>query len=172
MRTIVLPGYSLSNREWAEEIKQSLGDRHNVVIHIWKHWETGEQKDFSVKNEAEKVLSEIGKDNINIIAKSIGTLVAATLIDKISNNLNKIILCGIPVAFLKDNDLENKAYFNLKKLDHKNVLVIQNNKDPLATYSQIKEMFSKINPQIKVVGKDREDHSYPFFADFEDFLSK
>lgn len=168
MKTITLPGYSLSNREWAEEIKKRIG---NVQVHEWKHWVTGEQKDFSVKNEVEKVSQEVGESKVNIIAKSIGTLVAASLIKEIAGQIKKTILCGIPTAFLKDNDLENKSYFNLKNLNPKNILVIQNSQDPLATYDQIKEMFSKINPEIKVLEKNREDHNYPYYSDFEKFLS-
>jgi len=167
MRTIILPGYSLSNREWAEEIAKRLPAK----IHIWKHWETGEQKDFSLQNEVQKVLSEIGDSNVNIIAKSIGTLVAVTLLDKIAPQIQKIILCGIPTAFIKDNRLEDKSYLLLKDFPSENVLIIQNKKDPLATYNQIKEMFSKINPKIKVIEGNRENHSYPFYSDFESFLS-
>lgn len=171
MKTIILPGYSLSNREWAEEVKKKLGDKNKAFVHEWKHWVTGEQKDFSVENEGKKILSEVENGNVNIIAKSIGTLVAVTLLDKIASQINKLILCGIPNAFIKDNKLDDKSYFGLKKISSDKVTVFQNQKDPVASYEEIKEMFSKIDPQIKVIKKDREDHSYPYYSDFEKILS-
>ncbi len=180
MKTIILPGYSLSNREWAEEVKRKLGEKNKAFVHEWKHWATGEQKDFSVEGEAKKILSEVGSGSVNIIAKSIGTLVAATLLNKqslassagkIAPQINKLILCGIPSAFIKDNKLEDESYFGLKKLSPDKVVVFQNEKDPLASFEKIKEMFSKIDPQIKVIEKDREDHDYPFYSDFEKILS-
>ncbi len=167
MKTLILPGYSLSNRPWAEEVKKTVDDSS---VHEWKHWITGEQKDFSVKSEVAKVLNEIGESRVNIIAKSIGTLVAATLVKEIAHQLNKVILCGVPNAFLEDNDLEDKPYFNLKSLNPENILVIQNDKDPLASYNEVKEMFSKINPKIKIIKKDRGDHNYSYYSDFKSFL--
>lgn len=74
MKTIILPGYSLKNKDWAETIAKEMKLGHKILVHNWKHWTKGGS--LSQKYEVEKILVEIGNDDVNIIAKSVGTLIA------------------------------------------------------------------------------------------------
>lgn len=162
MRTIILPGYSLKNKDWAEEVARELSTNGlQSTVHEWKHWTSGS---FSLIFEVNKLLGKIGNGKINILAKSIGTRVFVKLLDKIPSQINKVILCGIPTK-------ENGVYQILQTFPADNIVVFQNTKDPLASFSEIKKIFDKINPKIKVVEKDRSDHSYPYPKDFIKFLS-
>jgi pimeloyl-ACP methyl ester carboxylesterase len=164
MKTIILPGYSPHNKEWADEIKSELKLGHEVIAHYWKHWQGGS---FSLKYEVQKILEEAGGNKFNLIAKSVGTRVTASIVLQAGNKINKIILCGIPSTSL---DMEESFKKVFKDFPTKNILVFQNTKDPFKTSQEIKEFLGKINPKIKVVEKERSDHHYPYSTDFQKFL--
>ena len=157
MKTIILPGYSLHNKDWAEEMAGT--------VHYWRHWKTGGS--FSLRYELEKILTEIGKNKVNIIAKSVGTGVLMHLLPKIKNQVEKIILCGIPTV----SD-ENKRLFttSLSAFPVENVVCFQNTKDPFATFKEVDKFMREVNKKIRVIEKPRSDHNYPYFEDFEKFL--
>lgn len=165
MKTIILPGFSPQNRDWANEVKDSL--KSEAYIHEWKHWETGENKDFDLQKESRKVIELIGDNEIKIIAKSIGTLIAAGILPEIHNKLEKLILCGIPVNDLSEDEL--KAYDNLTILDPNKIIVIQNKDDNHGTLAQVQELLRNLNIEIRE--KPRDDHHYPYYEDFKKILS-
>lgn len=168
MKTILLPGFSVQNKDWAEEIKGRIGEKIGLEIHYWPHWQTGDTKPGWIDEEVDKVLEKIGDEKVNILAKSIGTLVAARLLNKRVGMVGKIILCGVPLAAFKEGDEE--SYQILGKLPTENVLVIQNENDNVGSFDKVNAIIKNINPEIKVMSKPREDHNYPYAEEFEKFL--
>ena len=166
MKVIILPGYSVNNKEWATSICESLGNDHLCVIHEWGHWIGGS---FSLKNETDNIIEEIGGDEVSIIAKSVGTRVTMNLIPKIINRLDKVILCGIPTRF-ESESVKTLYRDNLKKLGGQNVICIQNTRDPFSPFANIKEFINSVDEKIKVFEKPRNDHEYPYYEDFKVFL--
>lgn len=167
MLTIILPGYSAKNKDWAEEVKEKLDLDHKVVIHEWKHWSGGS---FSLSKERLHILENIGITRVNIIAKSVGTRVLMHLIPDILQQLNKVILCGIPTKF--ESETPRKLYSKgLTLLSPSQVTVFQNEKDPLANYSVVEKFIHEVNPKIKVNNMPRSDHHYPYFEEFQNILS-
>jgi len=168
MITIILPGFSLHNKEWGEDIKKQMELGHRVLVHEWLHWTKGS---FSLPREVKSILNSIGTDEVNLIAKSVGTRVAMVVVTKIPKQIVKVILCGIPTK--GESDVSKKTYLSgLSLLSPTQVIVYQNTKDPFASYSDIKKFIGKINPKIKVIEKSRSDHHYPYPNDFLKFLSK
>lgn len=169
MRTIILPGYSPHNKEWAYEVKDNLDLGHEVLVHEWKHWGSPSLS-FSLRNEVESILGKIKGDNkINIIAKSVGTRVVMYLTPEISKQIKKVILCGIPTRGKSESAI--KIYTNgLSHLSPTQVICFQNTKDPFARFSEIEKFIHSINPKIKMIEKPRSDHHYPYAADFQKFL--
>lgn len=160
MRTIILPGYSLRNKEWAGEIAKEI----SAEVHFWRHWSGGS---MSKKYEVEKLVSDIKEDRVNILAKSVGTMVSMHLLQAASNQINKIILCGIPSV----SDERLKLFKNsLKEFPGKKIIVFQNEKDPLGNFDEVKKFMSKVNPKIVVIKMPRGDHHYPYVNDFKKFL--
>lgn len=164
MKTIILPGYSSHNKEWEDEVKNDLKLGHEVIPHYWKHWQGGS---MSLKYEVEKVLKEVQDDTFNIIAKSVGTRVAAALVLQAKDQINKIILCGIPSTSpeMEESFKTSFAHFPTDK-----IICFQNEKDPFKTAEEVKKFLKKINPKIKVIKKERSDHHYPYSLDFQKFL--
>lgn len=168
MITFILPGYSPTNREWADEVAKGLSLDGQIRPTYWDHWDDDSQR-FKPTEKAELIIRHSKGDSINIVAKSVGTLVAALIAQKIPDQINKIILCGIPTV--SDARLEiSKAGFST--LPPENILVFQNKKDPFAKDFEVAKYFREVNPKIKVLSKDRSDHNYPYYLEFQEFLSK
>lgn len=167
MKTLILPGFSPSNLEWAMIIEKELAS-FNPEIVSWEHWQTSEPKPGWTKKEAKKIADSIKEQTVNIISKSMGTLVAMELLKLKPTQINKIILCGIPL-----NDtfpLDQEEYNQLSKLDHTKVICFQNQDDHHGTYQQAKEFLAKISSSINIKSMPRADHDYPFPQQFEEFL--
>lgn len=182
MKTLILPGYSISNKPWAYEVKERLDKNLNVQVHEWKHWRDGSSsivsktnhklslqmaKGMDVNYEVGVILSELGTLNkdetINIVAKSIGTKVAMVLVSIIKDNVGKVILCGVPIdplGYLK----------GIKIVGKEKLLVIQNSRDPLMPFSLISKYFKLLDKDIKVLEKKSDTHDYPYYEEFERFL--
>lgn len=165
MKVLILPGFSQHNKNWAVETSQKLGN--GTIVHNWLHWENG-KTNLSLKEEIKNILKEIEKEEkINIVAKSVGTMVCMHLLKEISGRINKIILCGIPSV---SKERENLFTTSLFGFNHNNIIVFQNNKDLFASYEEVKMFMNKVNPKIKVLKKERSDHNYPYFEDFKKFI--
>lgn len=166
MKTIILPGFSPHNKDWAEEMAKNMDLGHEIFVHNWKHWNT-RAENLSLKYEVDKILEEIGSDEVNILAKSVGTFVAAFVLPKIREKVKKVILCGIPSVSGERKLLFKNAFGGFPFQD---IVCFQNTKDKFVPYIEVKKFLSSVNSKIKVIEKPRSDHDYPYPQDFEKFL--
>ncbi len=166
MKTIILPGYSPYNKDWAENIKAQLNLGHEVIVHYWRHWTSGS---FILTYELKKIQEEIGKEKVNILAKSVGVYVALNLIPKIVYQVNKVVLCGI--ANIKGNEIRKLLNEVVSNISGEKILCIQNEKDKFVEYDEAREFYHSVNPNLKVISKPRQDHDYPYPEEFQEFLS-
>ena len=164
MKALVLPGYSPGNKVWADKVKESLGEE--VVVIYWRHWTSGGT--LSLKYETGIILEKVGSEKVNFVAKSVGTFVCAKILPKIKNQVGKIILCGIPSTSEKRKETYIKAF---RSFPAKKIICFQNENDPFTTFDEVKKFMREINSEIKVIKKERSDHDYPYFEDFQKFLS-
>jgi pimeloyl-ACP methyl ester carboxylesterase len=167
MKTIILPGYSPKNKEWAENIKKEISFS-DVLVHEWRHWEMGS---FNINYEIGQIMEKIGDGKANIIAKSVGTRVAIHLLERSPDIINKLVLCGIPTK--GENEKTFELYKNgLGNISPERVEVFQNVKDYFASYENIVTFIGKINKKIKITKMPRSDHHYPYPIEFEKFLTE
>lgn len=167
MVTFVLPGYSARNKDWAKEVAKNLKTQGEIRPIYWDHW-TDETKHFKPKEKA-RLLSDLAPNKfVNIIAKSVGTLVAAYMLKNIAPQVKKIILCGIPSVSDERLGIFKEAFANVPP---SSVVCFQNEKDPFATPAVVEKFMTKVNPKIKVNSMPRHDHHYPYFEEFNKFLS-
>ncbi len=167
MKIIVLPGYSFKNKDWVYEVKKRLSG-FDIEVYEWEHWKNPEIK-FSVKKEIEKIKKIVGEREVNIIAKSIATLVTATLIGESAHRINKVILCGICINDLNEDELHKFGV--LSDFDPKKIVVYQNSEDSHGSFEEVRKFLSQINPNIQIIEKPGSTHDYPYYEDFEKFLS-
>jgi hypothetical protein len=168
MKTFILPGYSEKNKVWVQETSNNLKPLFDTTEIYWPHWSSGQTKDNWIEDEVSRIITSTENQNINVIAKSVGTIVATTLIKTNLHLINKIILCGIPFKDFMVGD--EKIYEVLKELPPEKILCIQNENDNHGNFESVKQLILSINPNIKVISKPRADHEYPYFEDFIEFL--
>ncbi|MFC1625480.1 alpha/beta hydrolase [Patescibacteria group bacterium] len=167
MITFILPGYSAHNKEWAEEVAAKLKLEGQIRPIFWDHWEDP-KAGFKLKEKVRLLVSVASGEKVNIIAKSVGTLVGAHLVKEIPENVEKVILCGIPSV----SEARLKTFSNsYATLSPEKIICFQNTKDPFVSYNQLKEFLKKVSSKIKVIEKPRTDHNYPYFEDFQKYLS-
>lgn len=165
MTTIILPGYSLHNKDWADESAKLLSDSN---VFYWKHWKLNSPISISVSSPPSKFIELIKEEKINILAKSVGTYVASKIISTYPRKINKVILCGIPITNLLKNDIVYKRAFNSAKSE--NLIIFQNDKDPLGQGEAVKQIIKNMDFNFEVLINSRSDHNYPFYNDFKKFL--
>lgn len=161
MVTFILPGFSPKNKEWLEEAAKSIQIDGQIRPVYWDHWDDESQK-FDAKEKADLIERHSKGDKINIVAKSIGTLVASMVIEKIPEQINKVVLCGIPV-----NDLNSEEIELIKKSINSlgsRIIVFQNDKDHHGTFGQVKDFGT-------VISKPADNHDYPYYEEIEKFLT-
>lgn len=170
MVTIIIPGYSLHNKEWLKDTADQIDMEGEIRPIYWSHWDEPE-KEFDPKDKARMIDDVVGPKMVNIVAKSIGTLAASYMVEKSPEKIRKIIFCGIP---LNDLSEDRKVIIRaaLKKIPPDLIQVYQNIEDPHASFDQAKIFFNEIDPEIEVISKDRNDHEYFYIDEFHDFLLK
>lgn len=168
MVTIILPGYSDSNRKWLEDVAGSVKSDGEIRPVYWGHWDDPDIK-FDPGQKADLLDGVSGKRVIDIIAKSIGTLVAAYLIEKSPEKIRKIIFCGMP---LNDIGEDKKEIIKnaIKKIPSENIMFIQNEEDPHGGFDSLKMFLSGLGRDFVLVSKPRIDHEYFYQDDFNKFL--
>lgn len=165
MKTLILPGFNIKNREWAKACADNLVNFNPEIVE-WQHWQSGDPHDFDFVNEAKVMLELASGEPVNIVAKSIGTLVVMHFI-KLGGQINKLILCGIP---LRDIEKEKQDYQVINDVPSKKILWLQNEFDPHGTLTECNQFRQDFGINIVVLKKLRDDHDYPFFSDFVAFF--
>jgi predicted alpha/beta hydrolase family esterase len=167
MNIIILPGFSLKNKQWAEDTKKDLEPDFSSTVIYWSHWETGKAEADWIAREADKIAAGVAEP-VNIIAKSIGTAVAMEVIRQKPRSADKIIFCGVPVVDFLQGD--EKYYQPLVNVPAQRFLCFQNLEDNHGSYVQAEEFLHSLNPHLKIISKPRSDHEYPYSDDFKAFL--
>ena len=161
MQTLILPGYSSKNKDWVDAVAANLKFDGIIRPFYWGHW-TDETKNFNATEKAMLIAKHVKDEKLNIIAKSIGTLVSALTANLIPERINKIIFCGIPVNDINDSEIEI-----IKKCIQDfgdRILVIQNMDDPHGSFEQVKNFG---NVKMKIAS----NHDYPYFEEFNEFFN-
>lgn len=167
MVTVILPGYSPRNKQWVEETAKNLKIGGEIRPVFWDHW-TDPDKHLRPKEKAQDIIDIANGDKINIVAKSVGTLVATYIARGVPDQINKIILCGIPSISDERLKIFKEAFVNFPA---ERIVVYQNEGDPFKSPKEIEVFVSKINPEIKVTSKPRSDHHYPYYEEFDSYLT-
>lgn len=168
MKTIILPGFSPHNKDWALDIARHLKlAKYDCFVHFWRHWERG--GNLSLNYEIEQIIKLAGDGKVNFVSKSVGTRVTTFLIPRLSGQIVKIIFCGIPLRGFAD---ATKAKFKetLSAFPHDKIVCFQNENDPFGSFERVYKFIKKVNSGIEVIEKPGSDHEYPYFDDFASFL--
>src|SRR3989304_1510525 len=151
MVTIILPGFSVYNKEWLEETAKKIKVGGEIRPIYWEHW-TDPNKEFDVREKGRLINNVAGIRVTDIIAKSIGTLTASYMILKSPEKINKVIFNGIPLNDLSESEKE-VIKSALRLIPRKNFICFQNEADPHASFNQVNSFLSEIGEKINLVRK-------------------
>ncbi len=169
-RILVLPGFSAHNQVWLEKISVGLESLGEVIAIPWQHWQADQTPADWQETELKRIEARIGNKPIVIVAKSIGTFLAARLLGNFGDQVEKLVLCGLP---LNDIDSEqHPVYRHLEKLSPNKVLVLQNNHDPHGSDGQVRKLFQKLNLKHQVTTCEGDTHEYIYPHHIVSFLEK
>lgn len=168
MVTIILPGYSENNKKWLEDTAEKIPGDSEIRPIYWGHW-TDPNIKFDPKVKAQLLDGITGKRVVDIIAKSIGTLAAAYFIEKSPEKIRKVILCGIPLNDLNEDNI-NTIKNALRKIPARNIICFQNDQDPHGGIESVEKFLSEFGKDLQIIEKQRDDHEYFYFEDFNKFL--
>lgn len=168
MLTLVLPGYSSSNKKWLEETASSVRTDGEVRPVYWGHWDDP-NIEFDPKTKANLLDSVAGKRVVDVIAKSLGTLAASHLIQKSPEKIRKVIFCGLPLNDINEEE-KQIVVTALRKLPPQNVIFFHNSEDPHGGANALKVFLSEFEGDFAVIVKPRSDHEYFYQDDFNKFL--
>jgi hypothetical protein len=161
MLNLYLPGFSAGNEEFLAKYTKKLRKLgYQVYGRRWDHWGAAEDTEFDAAAEAEKIWPVLRgfKQNMGVVAKSIGTLVAAKLIVQHKIDPQYLVLMGIP---LKSDDQEQIAELiaAFKGLTCP-ITVINNAGDPVAGLATVEVIAKAIGAKLDV--QPRDDHKYDY----------
>jgi pimeloyl-ACP methyl ester carboxylesterase len=168
MVTIILPGYSSSNKKWLEETAEQIKIDSEIRPIYWGHWDDSDMK-FDAKEKAHLLDGVTGQRMVNIIAKSIGTYVAGLIVQNSPEKINKVILNGICLKDLGEKEKETLKS-SLKLIFPEDIICFQNEEDPHGSFEEAKNFLSDVNPKIIIISKPRNDHEYFYQDEFNKFL--
>jgi predicted alpha/beta hydrolase family esterase len=170
MKTYILPGGSEKNKEWVDLTVSELSPTFTSKGVYWKHWNGDQTEGNWIEKEAQRIINDFNNEKVNIIAKSVGTMVCMAILKLQSSLVNKIILCGIALNDFSEDD--QKEFLVLKNLPPENILCIQNVDDTHGSFAKVETFIHDINSNIKIISKPRDDHNYPYSIDFIEYLNK
>ena len=160
MQTLIFPGFSASNKTWVDEVASNLDVEGIIRPFYWMHW-TDESQKFDPHEKAELIVKHLRGEKPNIIAKSMGTLVASLVYQLVPDLIEKLIFCGIPLNSLDEREID--VIKSCIEANKERFVGFQNVNDPLGAFEKVKDFGN-----IKMT--DRDDHNYPFYEEFQSFL--
>lgn len=173
--TLLLGGGSFKNKAWVEETQEALKPEVHTSIVYWNDWANGADANINFAAEIAKASEVVGDKPFNLLAKSVGSYVGTGVIKEHPDQIQKVILCGVPLRDFEREDLKNQYTAALQNIPVERILVIQNEKDSHGSYEEVAVFMAEINPDIKVVKKTVEEyittHNYPYPEDFKAFLN-
>lgn len=162
MHIIYLGGGSVRNKDWIEKVKENFDKFSTGDILYYNHWQTGEKNlDFNL--ESPRLLALVkDKTNYYIFAKSIGSVLALKCIYEKIINPQKLIICGHPynAAIKAGHPIDD--YLKFLSIP---TTFIQNEFDPLFSYSELENILQKNNVKNYSLIKNPNNHTH----DYEDY---
>jgi len=161
MNALLLPGNSPRHAEWIEALKDAVSSQFEVTkTQHYAHWQTGEQwanVEHEINVSKEKVAS---LEPYVIIAKSIGTVIAAKGTASQVLQPEKLILLGVPIK--GGADIETFLAF-LQKIKIP-VIIVQNTADPFGSFADVKSVFQGAGPHTSFIELPGDTHDYLDFS--------
>jgi len=168
MNALILPGNSLRHREWGKDLAVAVTPLFGTVhMHEYRHWDTGEpEADTDYELEQLQKLTALG--GYVIIAKSIGTVIAAIGIERGVLTPTHCLFMGIPLNVVDQLKLDFADM--MKNLPS---TVIQNTSDPYGSFADVStQLMSPTNAgSFSLIENPGDTHDYLDFDQIKQLIS-
>lgn len=156
---IILGGNSEKNRTWVLRVAKTLAPEDgSVYAHTYSHWVNGTAF-INIEHE----IKSLGKHKTPtgaciVIAKSMGIILA---LEGISRGILQPVAClflGFPLKIIGNQPLPTKELLNFAP---KETLFIQNDRDPLGSYDEVKGFLEETGTLTQIRKWSGHTHDYP-----------
>ena len=158
MNALFLAGNSLRHKAWIHEMADALGSPFDeVVVHDYKHWETGEQW-IDIDHEIDAISTETTDLAPYIVyAKSIGTMVALKAMYEKKIKPKSCVFLGLPLNAITDMNLPAAKWLAAVDVP---MYFLHNDHDPYGSAAQLCVLLEETAPDayIKIVPGDTHDY--------------
>lgn len=172
MELILLPGNSVSNKRWIEELDKSLKDVFtSTTIVYWEHWKSGNGI-IDLNKELNKVAKTLeSKKDYVILGKSAGVVLAIKGITDRRIEPSKCIFLGTPIHWADEVlncPLEERLIgFSTPSL------FVQKEKDPLYGAKELKALLKDSGVRrMKFVSLPGEEHEYTEISKIKELVKE
>lgn len=159
MNVLLLGGNSPRHYEWIRELGDALERAgHSVILHDYAHWQSGEAL-ANVQSEITSLRTAMSNQrDYVVVAKSIGTVIAALAVAQGALHPRKCILLGTPISGIAG---ETAAFApSLAALPR--TTFVQNEYDPFGSADQLDALLEATHPSsyelIVVPGNATHDY--------------
>ncbi len=161
MKIFLLPGQSISNKEWIEGVeKKSKEIFSETEVLYYEHWSLG-GKDTNIALETEKLVKLVNSytDDYIVFTKSIGSLVFLNSFKFLKRKPKAVLMLGFPYYLAKNLNFDLKSLLN--KIDFR-VNIYQKENDTAGKYEEVKQFSNEFVTIEKYVsaGEPNDNHSY------------
>lgn len=161
MDIIILGGNSPRHKQWVRDLREVLLPHADAVTIIdYLHWETGAAQ-ADIETEIDRLASHAQRsDEYILVAKSIGTVIAALAQQRGVVRPEACVYLGVP--------LETARYEGVRFDILPKTTFIQNVHDPLGSSEQLKAYITAHPPQVwKLLEEPYATHNYMDFQMIE-----
>lgn len=161
MRIILLPGQSISNKEWIENVGKKFQEKFtNTKISYYDHWEKGKEK-ADIELETKKFLDIVNSSDEEYIlfAKSIGSIIFLSSLKDLKKKPKGVLIVG--TAYNLGKKL-NCDFADLQKYASCPVHVYQKEFDPAGFYDEVRNVNGgnvTVN-KYECIGEEDNNHRY------------
>lgn len=169
MKIFLLPGQSIRNKEWIEEVESRVkGIFSDSKIQYYKHWTLGE-KQTDIPFETEKFVKLINecKEDYIVFAKSIGCLILLNSLKLLNRKPKAVLMLGFP--YYLSSRLGSDLKELVERVDFK-IDIYQKKYDTAGTYQEVKTLSNEyvfVN-MYECIDEPNDNHHY---ANYE-YISK
>ena len=170
MRLLLLGGISSHNKEWIEEIEESLRDLFDSThIQYYDHWQSGGNID--VEKEVDNLIKDLDpKEDYVVFAKSAGVIVTLKAMQERPFIPKACIFVGSAIRFGRASGYPVDDWLKENKVRK---LFIQQTGDNAIPFQELKLMLQGFNAQnYKMIEIPGNDHHYDDIKHLEGFIKE
>jgi hypothetical protein len=160
MNLILLPGTSRYNKEWIDEVRDSLEDLFlSTHVVYYDHWFLGHDE-IDLNLEQKKLLEVVNNldDDYIIFAKSAGSLLTIKSVHEKLIDPKKCIFTGHPVSWARYRNYPVEEWIKDFSIP---TLFIQKTSDPTFSFTELKKYLEEHNVKnLKLTEQEGDDHHY------------